>query len=476
MLSYLKSSLEPIGYKVEIDDEQDIRIWHECMSWIIKLLLKEGGYFMPVFYFRTHFGQGERTDFHEIIPMIAALFFRASGKFSFRFLGQHNAFTDIEDELYGTFMFPSQPLSERIRLKSKSDKEDFAGLLFEIFFIHSNLCNIVDIEQGGEQTYSWDGEEFLRWLEKIKGNWKKKVVCTYNERTNPSWFYFRSFSQGVSVIKSEQISRVIKGIYEANRKQHSFINGVSGKLYISGDIRNSVADARLELASRILESLENNSEKVVIPNENITYVIGDCNIVAITNDGSVSSFLKQKELVKKRNAHENIFLFSERRIEWNITSRADSALFEDLILELLSHEPYILSAKKVSPTNQGDNGRDIICKYNATYSELRVSKEEPSLRVGNLIVQCKTNLKSSQKFSIGKSDVDIADTVYDYQPNAYLLVVNSQVTKDLTEYLEKIQTRQELHWVDWWNSFDVEERLRINPDIMGRYRDIVHYL
>jgi hypothetical protein len=68
-----------------------------------------------------------------------------------------------------------------------------------------------------------------------------------------------------------------------------------------------------------------------------------------------------------------------------------------------------------------------------------------------------------------------ADTIYDYKPNAYLLVVNSQVTRDLTEYFEKIRNRDNLHWIDWWNSFDIEERLRINPDIMSRYKSIIGY-
>lgn len=150
-------------------------------------------------------------------------------------------------------------------------------------------------------------------------------------------------------------------------------------------------------------------------------------------------------------------------------------MFEDLVLELLNREPYIFSVKKVAPTNQSDNGRDLICEYNMRYNERQVEENESSTQVGKMIVQCKTNLNSSRRNSIGKSDVDIANTIFDYRPDGYMLVVNTQITRDLTEMLERQKDRKEQNIILWWNSFDLEERLRRNPDIFARYENIVGY-
>ena len=158
-----------------------------------------------------------------------------------------------------------------------------------------------------------------------------------------------------------------------------------------------------------------------------------------------------------------------------IETREDSAVFEDLVLELLNREPYIFSVKKVAPTNQSDNGRDLICEYNMRYDERRVEQGESPIQIGKMIVQCKTNLNSSKRSSIRKSDVDIANTIFDYRPDGYMLVVNTQITRDLTEMLERQKDRKEQNRILWWNSFDLEERLRKNPDILARYNDIVGY-
>lgn len=474
MLEELEKSIKPIGYKIEEKEDARLTIWHECMPWTINLI-KEQEFYYPIIYFRTHFGLGERTDLHEIVPMVAMLFFRMSGKFSFRILGQHNEWSDIEDELYGTFIFPSQPISERIRISSNDDIKELVGILLGFLLLQKKGVELFGVVEGEEQDYGWKGERLNSWVEKVKNAIGSDVPCVYNERRNPSWYYFRSFSAGISVVKSETLPRALRLLNEQYKDKHKTIDGVTGKLFMSGDIKNFVEKDNLKQAQRIIFALEGESELLVIPHENIVYILGQEHIVAKVNNGGIDAFLDQKEMVMKRNAMENQILFADRRIKWKIKTRKESAIFEDLTLELLFREPYILSAKKVAPTNQGDNGRDIICEYNANFKELRVGRHQPSLEVGKLIVQCKTNLEDSKKQSIGKPDVDIADTVYDYEPDAYLLVVNTQATRDLTEYLEKIKDRDKLRWVEWWNSFDVEERLRMNPDIMSRYRSIVEY-
>jgi hypothetical protein len=342
--------------------------------------------------------------------MIVALFFRSAGEFSFRFLGEHNEWSGIEDELYGTYIFPTQPLSERIRPSSKADVNEFIGLLMGLVLIHNNLIGFLDVTEGEEETYGWEGVELNSWVTKIKEVIGGDIGCTFNERSNPTWYYFRSFSTGVSVVKSKTLPEIIRNLYKESEPKHQFIDGVTGRLYLTDKIRNCVDSERYNLAESIINRLEGVSELLVIPNENICFILGKLHVVAITNDGGITAFLDQKEKVKARNAHENLILFADKRMRWAIKTKSDSALFEDLVLELLAREPYVHSAKKVAPTNQGDNGRDIICEYNTAYKELRVGKQQPSIEIGQLIVQCKTNLEGSKKKSIGKSDVDVADT------------------------------------------------------------------
>ena len=90
-------------------------------------------------------------------------------------------------------------------------------------------------------------------------------------------------------------------------------------------------------------------------------------------------------------------------------------------------------------------------------------------------IQWKTNLKHSKKSSVGISDVDTPSTIFNHRPDGYMLVVNTQITRDLTEMLERQRDRKEQNIILWWNAFDVEDRLRKYPDILARYRHIVDY-
>ena len=212
MLKDLKEALEPIGYQIRENDNLHFVISHCCIPYRIQLI-KEEGFYYPIFYCRTHFGLGERTDLHEILPMVAALFFRATGRSSFRFLGEHNEWSGIEDELYGTYIFPSQPLSERIRSTSTEDLDEFIGILIGLVIIQNNLIDFLDVTEGKKETYSWEGSELNSWVNKIKDILGCEIGCTYNERENPTWYYFRSFSSGISVVKSKTIPRVIRKLY-----------------------------------------------------------------------------------------------------------------------------------------------------------------------------------------------------------------------------------------------------------------------
>ena len=285
----------------------------------------------------------------------------------------------------------------------------------------------------------------------------------------------RSFSERISVVKSPHIAKKLKRIYAINKDEIERLRGINSKIEIFKGLNHVIPLQHKKLAIDIFNALDDEKEIITIAQENQLVFISDAHLLFQYSDSGFSAFTQEKERIWQRQQQEIKLLFGDRKFEWKIKTREDSAVFEDLVLEILNREPYIFSVKKVAPTNQGDNGRDLICEYNMSYDERQVEKSEGSVKGGSMIVQCKTNLVSSKRSSIGKADVDVANTIFDYRPDGYMLVVNTQITRDLTEMLEKQRDRREQNRISWWNAFDVEERLRKNPDILARYRNIVDY-
>lgn len=474
MIEKFIKDIKILGYKIK-DEESHIFIYHEDagMGWKAKISKKDDYYYVHLYY-RTEscFFNGDRTDLHEIIPVFSTLYSRIHNLISFRLIGEKNQFSGIDSELYGMYLLPSQPIGEKLRATNSSDLDTLYEFFLMIYILHNNMYEILNLDINAEEIFSFEDKNLDEWKEKILTIIPDEDII-YNLRTNPDWFYFRSYKHEVSVVCCESLVKNIRN--QSKNIKTKIIKGITGDLYISDNINNIIINKNIKIATDVLHSVDDCKKHILIIQDNISVIVGNYNLVIFSNDGGVESFNKEKNKIKKRHADESLFLFNDKKILWNIENRKHSAVFEDLILELLSREPEILSVKKVAPTFQGDNGRDLICTYNMNYSENHIDRSENIIKEGCLIIQCKTNLKSSKKQSIGKSDVDIANTIYDYKPDGYLLIVNTQTTRDLTEYLEKIKYRQELHKVDWWNSFDIEEKLRINPDIMSRFKEIVSY-
>lgn len=474
MIEKFIKDIEILGYKVS-HEKNSVFIWHEDagMGWRAKII-KEDNYYYVYLYYRTEscFFNGDRTDLHEIIPVFTTLYSRIHNLISFRLVGEKNEFSGINSELYGMYLLPSQPISEKIRLDNSSDFDIFFEFFFLIYALHNSMYEILDLDRELEEIFSFEDVSLDNWKENILTIIPDKNII-YNLRKNPNWFYFRSYKHRISVVKCESLVRNIRN--QSKKIKQKVISGVDGDLYISENIKNTISYDNIKLATNVLHSVEDCENNLIIVQENFSVIIGYYNLVIFSNDGDVENYNKEKSKIMERHADESLYLFNDKKIIWNIENKKHSAIFEDLILELLSREPEILSVKKVAPTFQGDNGRDLICIYNMNHSLDHIDKGRDIIKEGSLIIQCKTNLKTSKKQSIGKADVDIANTIYDYKPDGYLLVVNTQTTRGLTEYLEKIKYRQELHKIDWWNSFDIEEKLRINPDIMNRFKEIVNY-
>ena len=465
------------GYSMRVQENgNEIRFFNDNFPTVVALDKEGDNYFMYL-YVRTHssMASGDRTDIHEITAIIHAICLRYFSNISSTIIGESNSYSGIDEELYSVFVIPSQTKYGNIKLNSDKEAEFIQYFLASVYLINQQMCNIVNCLDKVEDNFSYSDEELLKWKNEINNNISNKHTCLFNLRTNPKWKYYRNPKNGISVISSQHVANAIKNLAEIYGKECIEFSGINGNLYIFNNLSNYISKYNIDSCKNIFpKEFCNDKSYALIPLENKSVLCGSQNIIIFNNNGTLDKFIEEKEKIKKRHIKESLILFSDKEIVWNITEKDHSAIFEDLILSLLNKEPDILFAKKVAPTNQGDNGRDIICEYNTNYLKQTIEKGTPQINRGRMIVQCKTKMLNSKIQSVGKSNVDISDTIYDYKPDRYLLVVNTQITRDLTEYLEKLRYRGETD-VDWWNSFDIEERLRKNPEIINRFSQIIRY-
>ena len=475
MINKFLSKLKNLGFSIKKHGDDGVTISLECCPfWSISLHNINDDRMRPIFYIRKRRIE-EVTDLHEMIPTVLASITKCNGNSSFRFLGEHNEFSGIDDELYGMYWFPAQPLNEGVRKNSKSDLDCLFRILFDLYTFHMYQGDILGVNDIDEDGFSGSSPELESWVDRIVQSMGEDESYVANLRKNPNWFYFRSFSASFSVCKSTHIAKLLKGFSVHGEERIKKLNGVESNIQIDGDIYNSISYKDINFVKKILKSLDDSSDLKVIPQDNqLVFVTDEHVIIRYTNSG-LDSVNAEKELIRVRQQQEIDLLFGSQKFVWNISDRSASAEFEDLVLELLNRESWVFSGKKVAPTNQGDNGRDLICEYNMLYNEYQVSKDVAPVKIGKMIIQCKTNLSTSKKSSVGKSDVDLADTIFHYRPDGYMLVVNTQITRDLTEMLERQKERQEQNSIVWWNAFDVEDRLRKHPDILARYKNLVGY-
>lgn len=475
MIEDFLHKLKELGYQISSMSDGGFKIFLDCCpQWHIVLHDLDSERFFPYFYFRKKRVE-EVTDLHEIVPVVLTCITRCYGTSTFRFLGEHNDFSGIEDELYGMYWFPAQPLNERIRKNSEKDFECFFKILFDLFVFHSYQGDIFGATSDEKDDFSFESPELDKWVANIISFIGGDFSYVANLRVNPNWLYFRSFKKDLSVIQSNHAASIVKNISLNYGKTEKRLDGVNSRICISNDIYTSIPFSEVEFAKNLLASLGDTSEMQAISQENQIVFASDKHLIVRHVVCGLEAVSEEKELIQKRQQKEIALLFGDKKFVWNIADRKSSSDFEDLVLELLNREAWIFSVKKVAPTNQGDNGRDLICEYNTLYNKNQIPQETNSVNIGNMIVQCKTNLKDSKRKSIGRSDVDMEKTLFDYRPDGYMLVVNTQVTRDLTEALERQRDRKEQNAIIWWNSFDVEDRLRKHPDILARYKHIVDY-
>lgn len=418
--------------------------------------------------FRSWHVSNDRTDFNDITSSTIASFLRLFSQCSFKLIDIEHPV--IEDELYGRELIPTQNINFIVDFSNHNLLGKVEKLLVDFIISISMLFDWFNCSSEKCDEYSYSSDALNDWKKMIPNEFCDNDSIIYNSRTNPEWFYFKS--DNVSIVKNSSVCQLFRGLIMEEYRIET-VDGVNGKLLLENNIKNFVSNVAYESLEKIFCELEeHNGSFFGIPLDNVFTGIGEEHLIFFKGDFDFDRYVKEKEIIKQRHIKESIILFAESTPNVTINSHKDTEIFENLILDLLKRESYIFSAKKVAPTNEADNGRDIICKFNLKHKKQSLLEDEIELDYKKLIVQCKTKLASSKKQSIGKSDVNIVDTIYDYRPDGYILVTNTQTTTRLTEHLENIEEREKIY-VDWWNKEDIEERLINYPELIQKYSTII---
>lgn len=412
---------------------------------------------------------GERTDLHDVIPIVFALFIKSLGLCHLFFTDVFNPATGADDEIYSKFLTPVQ-INDSLKNKNDDsyleciDKLVHSLWLFEHYFWNcfpGCPCNECRDKLGYEFEYTYDiNEEKLISIKKAINSTEN--LLNYCERTLPNWIYFRDFEKRISIIQSDNILPFLNKLAEDTTLKS--VDGINGQLTINNIFCNYISNKKREEIKKIFKRL-NDCAKSIILLENRVVGIGEKFFLSINYDCGINKFQIEKDKLKLRHEKEFQILFRPSSLEWG--DKIDDSEFEDLIKDLLEREPDVIRVRKTSHTRERDGGIDLIVDWKVPKERMTRDDKIPYNTL-KIIVQCK-----AYKEGVSKSHVyDIRDTIEYRNYDGYFLAVSSYLKKSLSDHLDKIRTDGRF-WIDWWGRDEIEKRLKNNRDLIVKYSNIV---
>jgi len=472
IINHITKIAEDLGLETQNKSEQAISIWTSQYLGI-SLLFECDEEENLNFYFsqRTSswFYNGERTDLHDVIPIIFALFLKRLNICSLYFTDVYNPATYADAEIYSKYLTPFQINSDFSNKKSEKylkfiDELITSLMAFENFFwacFPGCPCENCRKKLGYKFEYSWEIEEKRLETVMTSVNSSREQV-NYCERTLPNWFYFRDFKKKVSLIQSQDLYPFIESLSK-NSKAIS-LNSISGKLYIEEQCHHYLGNFKSREIKATFKKLGDKQKSIVFL-ENRIIAIGDQFILCFNYDCGDHKFQDEKSKLKIRHEKEYKILFKPSKLEWN--EKIDDSRFEDLIKDLLEREPEVLRVRKTAHTRERDGGVDLIVDWKIPKTQMYTGDINPYQTL-KIIVQCK-----AYKDGVSKSKVtDIRDTIEYRNYDGYFLVVSSYLTKSLSDYLDKLRTENKF-WIEWWSRDEIEKRLIQHQDLILKFSDIV---
>lgn len=430
---------------------------------------------LPYFYVRTSSWNwpGERSDLNDVLATLFAVLLRTSLTASCRFVEVAHPATYIPGELYARYLLPEQPFA--------TGYPGAAGSLHDC--LHDSLQKLVTqsfaaeefsymilracgAEYHAEGTYEAGNKDLRAWAEHVQelfGHQGSSV--TYNARTLPTWWYYRTAS-GAAVVRSDVLVKSF-AVFGRHKDGRSVQRGPNGLLIRDQNMCSYIPATLEKRARKILRKLNGNR------NDAVTFIALENQVVAAT--GSHCLFLHAKagrreferevERWQRKHAAEARFLYHDLQFAWE--DHIDGGRFQSLINELLLREPGVSRVRPAGSATERDGTRDYLVDWTTPVLPAETADEgSPPSKLRRVAVQCKSNRAPVNRTQV----TGVYDTMEHYNAG-YLLVVRSRLTVPLIDILDGIRAKG--RFAEWWEGTDVEKRLHTNPDLLEKYADIV---
>lgn len=430
--------------------------------------LDKTGLIIAYFVFRSSSWtyDGERTDIHDTQSLLFSLCC-ATNNYSVSLWDVTNGFSQIEEELYGRYATISQP-NHSVITQDESGLKHIKSIL-SIYKDYQRFLLAYKCQSSSVKSYCWNIEEIESQTKKFADILGVDISEVFgNRRTQPDWDYYKAHSQRISVIKTPLATKMFE--------KHVLDTVKSTKKLVDDEIiylkhtsqKNCFSSAELLQIKELISSFTESNLKIIATESHI-FAIGGEWIVSKHGDFGFERFKLERETFSGKVLKKVNFLFENGTFSWN--AKGCPERFENLCRDLLAREPLVSRVRKVSPTNQPDRSRDLIAEiieYKPTDAVIHSSAQP--LDINRYLVQCKLTSKT-----LGiPSGMGPIEALYLGNYNGYFLITNSILSSDHTALLEKIRSDDKYH-ADWWLKDDIEERLKINIDLLYKYDDLVSY-
>ena len=418
---------------------------------------------------------GDRTDIHDVFSLIWGAVLRAFGLSSVWLIDEPHGFAPGEiGARHLLFCQCPWNVSRNAFETARKSMNAWSAFAFHLLDDVFKWGRSTRFDRPDSDTVHRIGQ--CDWADRITKYLRFPKDITIIKRKFPLWLYFASHKRGVTVIRMPRIRlALLKVVLKPFAPETT--EGDNALAMFANGIANAVPYKLVKKAHKLL-SLTNDTcdNLMILPLDSHCLFIGDRTLVALRGECGREIFERERDILIKRRENENRVFFTDSVIEWQRPISAGD--FEDLCLDLVRREPGVVRAKPVGSVNDRDGGRDIIIdqmvptRHPSFTSTASVPNEGEIVSGGTktvrLIAQVKTRLKT-----IGKRDVqDIRDTLERHQAKGFLLIAHPRISTALVDHLEDLRQRTELR-TEWWETHDIEDRLRRHPDIAKRYPRLV---
>lgn len=412
---------------------------------------------------------GDRSDVHDLIALCWAASLRV------REIASAELYVIPHPAVYEPDLIYARPIVlPRLSVVPKvSVSEIEEAMRFEaaLAFHMMNEALALHRSYGCLGGYSYDVEP--PWLGRVcRAVGVRRGAGRYSlgHREQNGWTHFRAWSKDVSVaeIGEDAATALREGCREFAPERCS---GPTREVFRTGRIVNAVPSAALKLAETLVAIVDADTEDeppLIVPLDSHVVAIGQRSISAVPAPCGADAFAHEQQLVEQRREVEAKFFLSDAQADWS--ESIDDGRLQLLVRELLSQEPGVAWVREVGSVYEPDGGRDLIADWYVGPDRSRrvQSASDDSVRtLRRILVQVKTRRRS-----VGRDDArDLYDTLRQHNCTGLLLVAYPRVTTALFDKLNGMHGPE--MWVDWWESAELERRLREHPDTAVRFADLV---